>query len=82
MKKQDTRILGTVGYAPPEQYGISETDYRADIYAVGVLINEMLTGLHPSQKLARGHWGRIVSRCTMASPDKRYNSVRELMEVL
>ena len=81
-KDQDTRILGTVGYAPPEQYGLSETDYRADIYAMGVLINEMLTGQHPSKELAKGREGRIVSRCTMISPNKRYHSVRELMEAL
>ena len=31
-KRKDTQILGTVGYAPPEQYGISGTDDRADIY--------------------------------------------------
>ena len=81
-RNQDTRILGTVGYAPPEQYGISETDYRADIYAMGVLMNEMLTGEHPSQTLAGGRWGRIISRCTMIQPDRRYNSVEELMEAL
>ena len=81
-KEQDTRILGTVGYAPPEQYGISETDNRADIYAMGVLINEMITGEHPSQKLAGGRWGSIVSHCTMINPDKRYASVKRLLEAL
>ena len=81
-KEKDTRILGTVGYAPPEQYGISRTDYRSDIYALGVLINEMLTGKHPSEQLASGRWGRIVQRCTMIHPRKRYNSVHELMEAL
>ncbi len=81
-KKKDTLILGTVGYAPPEQYGISETDERADIYAMGVLINEMLTGEHPSQTLAAGRWGRIVSRCTMIHPDKRYTTVERLLEAL
>ncbi len=81
-KTQDTQILGTVGYAPPEQYGISETDYRADIYSMGVLINEMLTCQHPSKQLAGGRWGRIVSRCTMIHPNKRYHSVKELMEAI
>ena len=81
-KTKDTCVLGTVGYAPPEQYGISVTDYRADIYAMGVLINEMLTGEHPSQVLAGGRWGRIISRCTMINPDKRYASVQELMEAI
>ena len=81
-KEQDTMILGTVGYAPPEQYGLTETDFRSDIYAMGVLINEMLTGCHPSQTLAKGRWGRIISRCTMIQPDKRFTSVKDLMEAL
>lgn len=28
-EEQDTRLLGTRGYAPPEQYGFSQTDRRA-----------------------------------------------------
>ena len=30
----DTQVLGTTGYAAPEQYGIAQTDARADIYAL------------------------------------------------
>ena len=79
---QTTAMVFKDGYAPPEQYGISETDFRADIYAMGVLMNVMLTGEHPSRTLAKGRWGRIISRCTMIQPDNRYTSVRELMEAL
>ena len=50
----DTRILGTTGYAAPEQYGITQSDQRADIYSLGVLLNIMITGEHPSKKLASG----------------------------
>ncbi len=41
---RDTQILGTVGYASPEQFGFSQTGVRADIYACGALLNVMLTG--------------------------------------
>lgn len=78
----DTVVLGTTGYAPPEQFGLSQTDGRADIYALGVLLNIMLTGEHPARQLAAGHPGRVVQRCTMMSPDKRYRSVQELKEAL
>lgn len=78
----DTRILGTTGYAAPEQYGISQSDERADIYALGVLLNIMLTGKHPSKELASGRMGRIVQKCTMTNPKKRYKNVRHLMEAL
>lgn len=78
----DTRILGTTGYAAPEQYGISQSDERADIYALGVLLNIMLTGKHPSRELASGRMGRIVQKCTMTNPKKRYKNVLHLMEAL
>lgn len=78
----DTVVLGTTGYAAPEQFGLSQTDGRADIYSLGVLLNVMLTGQHPSAKLAPGHAGRVVQRCTMTNPDRRYRTVRELREAL
>lgn len=79
---EDTQVLGTTGYAAPEQYGLSQTDGRADIYALGVLLNVLLTGRHPSQTPASGRLGRIVQRCTMTNPQKRYQNVKALMEVL
>ena len=78
----DTQVLGTTGYAAPEQYGIAQTDGRADIYSLGVLLNIMLTGKHPSKELASGKLGRIVQKCTMVNPKKRYKSVLYLMEAL
>lgn len=78
----DTRILGTTGYAAPEQYGIAQTNERADIYSLGVLLNIMLTGRHPSKELTHGRWGRVVQKCTMVNPQKRYRSVLSLMEAL
>lgn len=81
-RESDTQILGTTGFAAPEQYGLSQSDERADIYALGVLLNIMLTGKHPSKELAPGKLGRIVQRCTMMSPKKRFRNVIHLMEVL
>ena len=81
-EEADTQILGTTGFAAPEQYGLSQTDRRADIYAVGILMNVMLTGEHPSRRLASGRLGRVVERCTQVSPDKRYPDVIKLMEAL
>lgn len=78
----DTQVLGTAGFAAPEQYGIAQTDTRADIYSMGVLLNVLLTGEHPSRRMAKGHLGRVVERCTMTDPGKRYQSVLHLMEAL
>ena len=80
--ESDTQVLGTVGFAAPEQYGLSQSDIRTDIYSLGVLINVMLTGEHPSKKLAEGALGRVVGRCTQVNPQKRYKNVLRLMEAL
>lgn len=79
---RDTVILGTIGYAPPEQMGISQSDQRTDIYALGVLLNVMLTGEHPSRCLAKGRAGRIVQKCTLIDPNSRFPSVEKLMQAL
>ena len=78
----DTQILGTTGFAAPEQYGLSQSDTRTDIYSLGVLMNVMLTGEHPSKKLAEGRLGRVIERCTRVNPTKRYKNVLHLMEAL
>ena len=81
-KSVDTTFAGTAGFAAPEQFSISQTDSRADIYAMGVLLNTMMTGEHPSTRLAKGKMGRIVTRCTMINPRKRYQSIGRLLEEL
>ena len=78
----DTQILGTTGFAAPEQYGLGQSDTRTDIYSLGVLMNVMLTGQHPSKKLAEGRLGRVIQRCTQVNPAKRYKDVLHLMEAL
>lgn len=78
----NTRLLGTAGYAAPEQFGFARCDVRADIFALGVLLNVMLTGDHPSVQLASGRFGRIVRRCTSTTISQRYASVEALLKQL
>lgn len=79
---KDTVVMGTVGYASPEQLGVTQSDARTDIYALGVLLNVMITGKHPSEKLAKGKAGRIVRKCTNVNPDERYQTAEKLAYVL
>ena len=51
---EDTVLLGTKGYAAPEQYGFGSSDTRTDIYALGVLMNVMLTG-KTQREIGRAH---------------------------
>ncbi len=47
-KQSDTRLLGTAIYAAPEQFGLTRSDVRTDIFAVGISLNILLTGVHPA----------------------------------
>jgi WD40 repeat protein/tRNA A-37 threonylcarbamoyl transferase component Bud32 len=48
-QERDTTALGSSGYAPPEQYGKSQTTTRADIYSLGATLHQLLTGDDPSE---------------------------------
>ena len=81
-KNRDTHILGTKGYASPEQFGFEQTDCRSDIYSVGVLINVLTTGKYMKEQLNDGRLRHIIEKCTNISPDNRYKSVKELQIAL
>lgn len=76
VQKQDTRILGTPGYAPPEQYGFSSTDPRSDFYAFGKTVAAL------AGKNYNGDLCRLIDRCTEFDPKWRVNTVAELQELL
>lgn len=81
-KYADTKNLGTAGYAAPEQFGIYQSGPVTDIYAVGVLLNELLLGVHPTIDTPKGKLGKVINKCIMAQMSKRYQNVSELAEVL
>lgn len=75
----DTRLLGTQHYAPPEQYGFSQTDCRSDIYSFGVVL-ERLSGF--ISKGRKKQWKLLVEKCTLFDPDSRFQSVSEIETAL
>ncbi|MBP5353627.1 MAG: serine/threonine protein kinase [Lachnospiraceae bacterium] len=81
-EKNDTILLGTPGYAAPEQFGFAASDERTDIYALGVILNEMLTGHIPKEEMATGSCRRIVERCTSMDPEARPNNIRDVRTLL
>ncbi len=74
----DTHILGTKGYASPEQFGFEQTDGRSDIYSMGILLNVLTTGVNPKVNKANSQLKRIIEKCTKFSPEDRYQTVNEL----
>ena len=83
-RKKDTRNIGTDGYAPPEQYGFAQTDERSDIFAIGVVMFELLTGGKPISELPayNGLLKPVIEKCTRLAPNERYQSVEELKMAL
>lgn len=73
--EEDTRLLGTERYAPPEQYGFSQTDCRSDIYSMGVVFDRFSEFIG---KNGQRSWRQLVEKCTSFSPDSRYQSVEEI----
>jgi serine/threonine-protein kinase len=90
--------VGSPWYMSPEQAGACELDGRADLYALGVVLFEMLSGKLPftHEKMSEiqrmhlelapprlsGPIGDIVWRCMQKRPDDRFASARELERAL
>lgn len=90
----DTVVLGTPGYAAPEQYGKRETDGRTDIYCLGMTLHYLLTGQNPCDQdyeyFPVRHWNpeihegieRIIERCVRPDPADRFQNCTELLYAL
>lgn len=75
-KATDTALLGTRGYAPPEQYGFSQTDARSDIYALGCTFKEILGPQYHGRLIP------ILNKCCAIDPQARYQNVDKLLKAL
>ena len=92
-KDKDTLVGGTTGYAPPEQYGFTQTDSRADIYSLGILLHRLLLnsrddgespdrGEPSSERRQREALERVIAKCCEFDPDRRYESAEKLKAAL
>ena len=81
------QIFGTPGYTAPEVIEPPYTfDHRADIFSVGVMLHELLTGITPDGEAAASSQIRvthpklaaIIRRTVNPDPEKRYDSANDL----
>ena len=73
-KNADTVLMGTPGAAAPEQYGFARSDARTDIFALGVLIKQILP--NDAEYIA------AADVATRMDPNARWQSVEEMKNAL
>lgn len=88
-------LLGTPGYMSPEQAHIGTVDARSDVWSLGVVLHEMLTGWRPGQGGDQGASPRegpialpreahpgidgLLSRMLAEEPARRYQDAAALL---
>jgi serine/threonine protein kinase len=66
-------MVGTLPYMSPEQMGIDEVDHRTDLWAVGIMMFEMLAGRHPIEPFT------VEGLLTNATSTEPMPSIRDLV---
>lgn len=82
-------LLGTPGYQAPEARSGLDPDPRQDLYAVGVVALELLTGRRPNAvgervpvEIGGDPLGEVLGRLLNAVPEARYESATAAREAL
>ncbi|HEY7388513.1 MAG TPA: tetratricopeptide repeat protein [Bryobacteraceae bacterium] len=77
---------GTPGYMAPELWNGQKASAASDIYALGVIFYEMLSGSLPPERTkppsVHSRWDGIIQCCLDPDPLRRYASVEEIEEAL
>lgn len=93
-QSRDTSALGSAGYAAPEQYGKAQTTPRADIYALGATMHELLSGINPadapfnfaplnlSQHPAHRELEQLIAYMVEVDVNKRPRTAAQVRQVL
>ena len=82
LQEKDTHLLGTEGYAAPEQYGFGASTTQTDIYAVGMVMGELMNGSISKDVSYTGRMQKVKDRCIQINPRDRYKTISSLKKAL
>ncbi len=77
-KSKDTQILGSIGYAAPEQFGFNQSNPQTDIYALGKLYNILLNGTLDNLEGIPKTSQLVIKKACQLDYKNRYKNVSEL----
>ena len=89
--KEGDEIFGTPHYTAPEVVSSPHSvDYRADIFSIGVMLHELLTGKLPAEDQRSAsvivrcdpRFDAIIRKATQTLPSARYSSAKEMAKDL
>jgi serine/threonine protein kinase len=97
-RESDTQLLGTKGYAAPEQYGFGESSPQTDLFSVGKILQNCINSLpkdnitavsirnklsaSPAKNNDPHIFDNVIQKCTQLTPSKRYSSAEALKNAL
>lgn len=73
-ESRDTELVGTVGYAPMEQFGFAQSDFRTDIYAIGMTCRDIDRACRTTHLFRK-----IMDKSSRMDPMQRYPGIDSML---
>lgn len=89
LPRHPLQVGGSTGYVAPEQT-FGRPSAASDVYSLGVVIHEMITGKRPLQQPTNGapvpklprRWESVIRQCLQPEQKDRFQSAADLLQTL